>query len=51
MRVGLLRGHLERASRNGLTGSELTEVVSHLARYGWRKAISAITVAKQVFGG
>lgn len=47
-----LRAHLERAKQNGLTETELKEVVIHLAFYaGWPKAMSAITVAKQVFGG
>jgi len=47
-----LRGHLERAKQNGLTETELKEVVIHLAFYaGWPKAMSAISVAKQEFGG
>jgi 4-carboxymuconolactone decarboxylase len=46
-----LRGHLDRARRNGLTETELKEVIIHLAFYaGWPRAMSAITVAKQVFG-
>jgi 4-carboxymuconolactone decarboxylase len=44
-------GHLMRAKDNGLTETELKEVITHLAFYaGWPKAISAITVAKRVFG-
>jgi 4-carboxymuconolactone decarboxylase len=47
-----LRGHLARAKANGLTETELKEVIIHLAFYaGWPKAMSAITVAKQVFEG
>lgn len=46
-----LRGHLARAKQNGLTETELKEVIIHLAFYaGWPKAMSAITIAKQVFG-
>ena len=46
-----LTGHLQRAKDNGLTETELKEVITHLAFYaGWPKAMSAITVAKQVFG-
>ena len=45
-----LRGHLLRAKDNGLTETELKEVITHLAFYaGWPKAMSAITVAKRVF--
>ncbi|WP_353712863.1 carboxymuconolactone decarboxylase family protein [Arthrobacter sp. K5] len=45
-----LRGHLGRAKTNGLTEPELKEAIVHLAFYaGWPKAVSAITVAKEVF--
>lgn len=45
-----LPGHLMRAKDNGLTETELKEVITHLAFYaGWPKAMSAITVAKRVF--
>jgi 4-carboxymuconolactone decarboxylase len=45
-----LTGHLERAKDNGLTETELKEVIIHMAFYaGWPKAMSAITVAKRVF--
>jgi 4-carboxymuconolactone decarboxylase len=44
------RGHLTRAKTNGLTETELKEAIIHLAFYaGWPKAMSAITVAKEVF--
>jgi 4-carboxymuconolactone decarboxylase len=47
-----LRGHLQRAKDNGLTEAELKEVIIHLAFYaGWPKAMSALTVAKQLFTG
>jgi len=46
-----LSGHLMRAKDNGLTEAELKEVMTHLAFYaGWPKAMSAIAVAKHVFG-
>jgi 4-carboxymuconolactone decarboxylase len=42
--------HLGKAKENGLTETELKEVITHLAFYaGWPKAMSALTVAKQVF--
>jgi len=42
--------HLNKARENGLTETELIEVITHLAFYaGWPKAMSAITVAKEVF--
>ena len=45
-----LRGHLARAKQNGLTETELKEVIIHLAFYaGWPKAMSAITIAREVF--
>ncbi|NQD87165.1 carboxymuconolactone decarboxylase family protein [Paenarthrobacter sp. CM16] len=45
-----LRGHLARARTNGLTETELKEAIIHMAFYaGWPKAMSAITVAKEVF--
>ena len=46
-----LRSHLARALGNGLTETELKEAITHLAFYaGWPRAMSAITVAKEVFG-
>jgi 4-carboxymuconolactone decarboxylase len=46
-----LVGHLQRAKDNGVTETELKEVITHLAFYaGWPRAMSAIGVAKQVFG-
>ena len=44
-----LTGHLRRALANGVTDTELKEVITHLAFYaGWPRAMSAIGVAKQV---
>ena len=44
--------HLTKAKDNGLTETELKEVITHLAFYaGWPKAMSALTVAKRVFEG
>ena len=40
--------HLKKAVDNGLTRTELIEVITHLAFYaGWPRAMSAITVAKE----
>jgi 4-carboxymuconolactone decarboxylase len=45
-----LAGHLSRAKQNGLSETELAEVIIHLAFYaGWPRAMSAVTVAREVF--
>jgi 4-carboxymuconolactone decarboxylase len=45
-----LSGHLDRAKDNGLSETELAEVIIHLAFYaGWPRAISAVRVAREVF--
>lgn len=45
-----LTGHLSRARENGLSESELAEVIIHLAFYaGWPRAMSAVRVAREVF--
>src|SRR5260221_6970501 len=45
-----LPGHLSRAKQNGLSETELAEVIIHLAFYaGWPRAMSAVKVAKDVF--
>jgi 4-carboxymuconolactone decarboxylase len=45
-----LRTYLKQARRNGLTETELVEVITHMAFYsGWPSAVSAITIAKEVF--
>ena len=45
-----LPSHLNLARTNGLSETELAEVMIHLAFYtGWPRAISAILVAKDVF--
>ncbi len=42
--------HLKRGMDNGLTRTEASEIITHLAFYsGWPKAMSAIPVAKAVF--
>ena len=44
------RSHLARARDNGVTQAELIETITHLAFYaGWPNAITAISVAKEVF--
>jgi 4-carboxymuconolactone decarboxylase len=46
-----LRSHLRIARQNGVTQEELIETITHLAFYaGWPNAITAIGVAKEVFG-
>jgi 4-carboxymuconolactone decarboxylase len=45
-----LTGHLNRAKQNGLSETELAEVIIHLAFYaGWPRAMSAVKVARDVF--
>ena len=45
-----LSGHLSRAKQNGLSETELAEVIIHLAFYvGWPRAMSAVRVARDVF--
>ena len=45
-----LRSHLARARENGVTEDELIEAITHLAFYaGWPNAVTAISVAKEVF--
>ena len=45
-----LRSHLVRARDNGVTEDEIVESITHLAFYaGWPSAITAVTVAKEVF--
>lgn len=45
-----LPNHLRLAKANGLSETEITEAIIHLAFYaGWPKAMSAIQVAKKVF--
>jgi len=46
-----LRSHLRIARQNGVTQAELIETITHLAFYtGWPNAVSAIGVAREVFG-
>ena len=45
-----LRGHLERALINGVTKSEISEMITHLAFYaGWPAAMSAANIAREIF--
>ena len=42
--------HIDRGMDNGLTRTEVSEVITHLAFYaGWPRAVSAVPVAKKVF--
>jgi 4-carboxymuconolactone decarboxylase len=46
-----LRSHLRIARENGVTQEELIETITHLAFYaGWPNAVTAIGVAREVFG-
>jgi 4-carboxymuconolactone decarboxylase len=50
-RAEQLRFHLPNAVKNGVKEQELIEVITHLAFYaGWPSAISAMSVAKELFG-
>jgi 4-carboxymuconolactone decarboxylase len=45
-----LRSHMRIARQNGVTEQELVETITHLAFYaGWPNAISAVSVAREVF--
>jgi len=45
-----LRFHLGRAIENGVEEQELIEAITHLAFYsGWPNAVTAMTVAKELF--
>lgn len=45
-----LRSHLAQARENGVTQDELIEAITHLAFYaGWPSAVTAVSVAKEVF--
>ena len=46
-----LRSHLALARTNGVTEDEIAEAITQLAFYaGWPNAVTAVTVAKEVFG-
>jgi 4-carboxymuconolactone decarboxylase len=48
--VAQITFHLNRAMDNGLTQTEASEMIAHLAFYaGWPNAMSAVPVAKDVF--
>jgi 4-carboxymuconolactone decarboxylase len=45
-----LKGHLQRALDNGVTKSELSEMITQVAFYaGWPAAMSAANIAREVF--
>jgi 4-carboxymuconolactone decarboxylase len=45
-----LRSHLALARQNGVTETEIVEVITHLAFYaGWPNAVSAVAVAREAF--
>ena len=48
--VDQLAFHIDRGMTNGLTRTEVSETITHLAFYaGWPRAVSAVPVAKKVF--
>jgi len=48
--VDQLPFHLDRGMNNGLTRTEISETITHLAFYaGWPRAVSAVPVARKVF--
>lgn len=48
--VDQLLFHLDRGMTNGLTRTEISETITHLAFYtGWPRAVSAVPVARKVF--
>nr|WP_256980020.1 carboxymuconolactone decarboxylase family protein [Rhodococcus sp. 15-1154-1] len=49
--VAQLEFHLGRAIENGVTQSELVELLTHVTLYaGWPKGMSAMGVAQRLFG-
>jgi 4-carboxymuconolactone decarboxylase len=49
--VAQLEGHIPLGLANGLTQDEIVEAITHVAFYaGWPKAVSALVLAKQIFG-
>lgn len=45
-----LRSHMALARTNGVTETEMVEVITHLAFYaGWPSAVSAVGIARDVF--
>lgn len=46
-----LRSHIRLARENGVTQDEIVEVITHMAFYcGWPNAVTAVGVAREVFG-
>lgn len=44
--------HLQEAKKNGITRTEITEIITHIAFYaGWPKAWAAFRLAKEVWNG
>jgi 4-carboxymuconolactone decarboxylase len=45
-----LKGHLQRALDNGVTKTEISEMITHVAFYaGWPAAMSAANIAREIF--
>lgn len=49
--IDQLNWHIPYGIQNGLTETEIKEAITHLAFYaGWPKAVSAMSIAKRIFG-
>lgn len=49
-RTDQLRFHIPKAIANGVSPDEIVELITHLAFYaGWPAAMSAVTVARELF--
>lgn len=47
-----LQHHIQRAKNNGVTKTEMVELLTHAAFYaGWPKAWAAFRYAKEIYGG
>lgn len=47
-----LQAHIPMGLANGLTAEEITEAITHVAFYaGWPRAVSALTLARQLMAG
>src|SRR3954468_4749242 len=45
-----LKGHLQRALDNGVTKTEISEMITHVAFYaGWPAPMSAANIAREIF--
>ena len=51
-RINEMPFHIKKALENGVTRDEIVETITQIAFYaGWPPAMTALTIAKQVFAG